>query len=76
MRTRTEVVSEVLERLPVSLRELARVADVPVSTLSRIGSGELNASEDVARRVAIALSTMGEQLEAAAAMIRSTIPDG
>ncbi len=48
-------IARAVETMPASQAALAREADVPTSTLSRIISGELNASPDVARRIMAAL---------------------
>ena len=58
----TEAVRDALDTLPVSMRRLASEAGVPVSTLSRIASGQLGASPAVARAIVDALKAWGIDL--------------
>jgi transcriptional regulator with XRE-family HTH domain len=58
----TEAVRDALDTLPVSMRRLASEAGVPVSTLSRIASGQLGASPAVARAIVDTLRTWGIDL--------------
>ena len=58
----TEAVRDALDTLPVSMRRLASEAGVPVSTLSRIASGQLGASSAVARAIVDALKAWGIDL--------------
>lgn len=51
----TNAVAKAVNGAPCSLRALAREAGVPASTLSRIVSGERDATRDVAAAVADAL---------------------
>ena len=55
MTTLNRAVAHAVEMMPASQAALAREADVPTSTLSRIISGELNASPETARRIMAAL---------------------
>ncbi len=55
----TTQVRRAIDAAPCSLRELARDAGVPHSTLVRIRSGEREATVDVAQRLARALRAWG-----------------
>jgi transcriptional regulator with XRE-family HTH domain len=72
----TEAVRDVLGSLPVSMRRLASEAGVPVSTLSRIASGQLGASPAVARAIADALDAWGADLADAELRIRAELHEG
>lgn len=69
MRATTKAVRAALRVWPGTLRELARAADVPNSTLSRIATGERDASADVARAVARVCADAAESLEETAKML-------
>ena len=56
-----DVVSKALKQAPGSIREIAREAGVPHTTLSRIVSGERGATPEVARAVAAALARWGRK---------------
>lgn len=67
---RTRAVRRALVMSPTSLRAIARAADVPASTLARIKSNELGASEDVAAAVADVLERWSGDLADVASEIR------
>jgi transcriptional regulator with XRE-family HTH domain len=72
----TDAVRVAVQRAPGSLRTLARAARVPHSTLSQIMHGHREATEDVARKVAIALGRWSQDTRRAADRIRRTLtPD-
>jgi transcriptional regulator with XRE-family HTH domain len=62
----TRHVCTVLNRSPLSLRDLARAAGVDHSLLSRIRAGERTATADVAGRLAVALRTLSQTTAALA----------
>ena len=72
----SDAVRDALKGSPASLRALAREAGVPVSTLSRIQSGERDATEAVASAVADALTRWGDSCQDASSRIRKTLDDG
>jgi DNA-binding LacI/PurR family transcriptional regulator len=72
MPTPTTILRALLSDLPVgSLRALAAAAGVPHSTLSRIRSGALDASDAVVDSVASVLERWGRDTTAAARRLRS-----
>jgi transcriptional regulator with XRE-family HTH domain len=75
-RTVTDHVRRAIERAPCSLRRLSRASGVDVSTLSRILSGERDATLYVANRVADALDTWSAHCAAAARAIRQSTKRG
>lgn len=66
MRSTTKAVRRALDAWPGTMRGLAREAGVPLSTLSRVGSGERDATVDVAAAVAGACTSAADALTAAA----------
>ncbi len=66
----TEVVAYAVKAAPVSLRRLAREADVSPALLSRICSGERNATPEVAAAIADALDRLAGGCQALARRIR------
>jgi transcriptional regulator with XRE-family HTH domain len=72
----TDQVRRAIKRAPCSLRALSRESGVDVSTLSRIASGEREATLDVANRVADALETWSAHCAAAARAIRQSTKRG
>lgn len=65
-----EVVRKLLDRVPGSDRELARAADVPPSTLSRIRSRTRGCTPEVARALADVLADWREDCVEAEATLR------
>ncbi len=59
----------VLDRVPVSIRELARRADIPHSTLSRVRDGEFSLSPEATRKVVKALREMQTEMGELAYML-------
>lgn len=70
---RTRAVRRALMMAPVSLRKIAREADVPHTTLVRIKGKKLGASKDVAESVAAALERFSGELSDVAGEIRRAI---
>jgi plasmid maintenance system antidote protein VapI len=66
----TDAVARAIEHAPVTIRELAREAGVPDSTLVRIVSGERRATAAVAEEVARALERWSNGCERDARRIR------
>lgn len=64
--TLTDAVRSALAAWPVSRRDLAARSGIPNTTLVKIASGQLGASEDVARRVLRALEGWREEQREAA----------
>jgi transcriptional regulator with XRE-family HTH domain len=75
-RTVTDQVRRAIQRAPCSLRALSRASGVDVSSLSRIQSGEREATLDVATAVADALETWSAHCAAAARAIRQRTKRG
>ena len=72
----SNAVRDALRDSPASLRALAREAGVPISTLSRILAGEREATENVARAVADALTKWGASCQGASSRILDALDDG
>ena len=70
----TEIVARAVADAPCTLRALAREAEVPPSTLSRIVNGERDATPAVARAVAEALRRWSGQCATSAAAIERRLP--
>ena len=68
--TRTDAVRAAIEEAPGSLRTLARASGVDHALLSRISTGERQATEAVASKVADALERWAEVCSTHAARIR------
>ncbi len=66
----TRAVKYAIATAPCSVRALAIAADVPQSTLARIESGERQATEDVATKVAVALEGWSGDCTKAAVRVR------
>jgi len=62
----TRLVQAAIKDAPCSLRALAREADIDVSLLSRIASGEREATQEAAMAVAGALDRWGDRCKASA----------
>ena len=69
----TRAVCRALTSAPVSLRELGRRTGVSHVLLARIVAGDRNATPTVARLVADALDTIGEESAKAAAQVHRSI---
>lgn len=69
----TRAVSRSLVDAPVSLREIARRANISHVHLARIVAGERNATAAVALAVAEALDAIGAQCETGAARVRRSL---
>jgi transcriptional regulator with XRE-family HTH domain len=72
MNALTRTVARALTEAP-SLREISRRAGVSPAQLSRIVSGQRNATPEVARAVADALSALGADCEKGAARVRRSL---
>jgi transcriptional regulator with XRE-family HTH domain len=57
----TKTVARAIEKAPCSLRALAREAGVAPSTLTRIRTGELEPTVELADRIARALDSLARQ---------------
>ena len=68
-----EMILRALAAWPGSLRALAREMDVPDSTLVRIRAGALDASPEVAARLASALEAAGTECQRAARGLRRSL---
>lgn len=73
---RTRAVRRAIMMAPVSLREIAREAGVPHTTLVRIKGNKLGASKDVADSVATALEQWSGELSDVAGEIRRAMRGG
>lgn len=72
MTTRTDAVAAAIEAAPGSLRTLARASGVDNALLSRISTGQRQATEAVALKVADALEEWAAVCTSHAARIRGT----
>lgn len=70
------IVCQVLEDLPCSERQLARDAGLAASTLSRIRSGERNATPDTVRKLADALASWAHRSSVAEQTLRRALEGG
>lgn len=68
-----EAVREILDAVPGSDMELARRADVPQSTVSRIRTGTRGCTPDVARKLARALDQWSKDCTAARDHLRRAL---
>ena len=62
--------------LPCSNRQLALLAGVPASTISRIRSGDRRATREVVERLADALGEWSEQSSSAERILRTALEQG
>ncbi|HEV8355676.1 MAG TPA: helix-turn-helix transcriptional regulator [Gemmatimonadales bacterium] len=67
----TRAVAQAVARSPGTLRALARAAGVPASTLARIGTGEREATREVAAAVGKALARWSRECARLAARIEA-----
>jgi hypothetical protein len=70
MTARSDAVAAAIEAAPGSLRTLARASGVDNALLSRISTGQRQATEGVAAKVADALEQWAEECSTHAARIR------
>lgn len=68
-----EAVRRVLGQVPGSMRELAREAGIPHSTLVRIRQGHLGASPAVAEALADALGRWADECSSSEDLLRETL---
>lgn len=71
-----ETVRGILDQVPGSDYELARTADVPQSTVSRIRHGKRGCTPDVARRLARALDLWSDECADARDRLRRALEPG
>jgi transcriptional regulator with XRE-family HTH domain len=70
-----EAVRLALAEVPGSLREIARAAGVPHSTLVRIRRGERDATRDVAKALATALGQWAADCRSAEERLRESLSE-